>query len=100
MSVAIFKDGESATTVSSEILNGSSGKGPTEDPFCKYVNLVLDEGMKSSNTQLGRKGVILLENPVGKSNLKTDQLKTEVHKLYFQSDLTSIFNYTINFSPG
>ncbi|OXA59375.1 Isoleucine--tRNA ligase, cytoplasmic [Folsomia candida] len=79
---SIFKDGESATTVSSEILNGSSGKGPTEDPFCKYVNLVLDEGMKSSNTQLGRKGVILLENPVGKSNLKTDQLKTEVENLF------------------
>lgn len=72
-----MEGGGGSPVISTSLSAAKSASG--EVPFCKYVNVVLEDGMKSSNAGLGRHGVILLENPVGKSVLQMDQMKSMVN---------------------
>ncbi|ODN00370.1 Isoleucine--tRNA ligase, cytoplasmic [Orchesella cincta] len=51
-------------------------------PYCKYINVALNETLKPGYEDRGRKGTILLENPVGKRLLTVDELKSEVEALF------------------
>ncbi len=47
-------------------------------PYCKYVNLVLNDTVKPGYDDLERKATILLENPAGQKVITLQELKTEV----------------------
>lgn len=68
LTVAIFKV-ESAEEIARR--NAST-------PFCKYVNLVLNDTMKPGYDDLERKATVLLENPVGQKVITLQELKNEV----------------------
>lgn len=79
LKVAIFKEG--GVSLKNAATNATVKAKPGEVPACKYVNLVVNETLNVGNENLGRVGCVLLENPVGKSCLTLDKLKTEVSNL-------------------
>jgi isoleucyl-tRNA synthetase len=68
--VAIFKE-ETADEIAQRL---------SSTPFCQYVNLVVNETLKSRAS--GFKGTILLENPVGKRKIKLAELKDNAQSLF------------------
>jgi hypothetical protein len=42
------------------------------------VNIIINETLSPGNAALSKNGAVLLENPVGKSVLRADQLKSQV----------------------